>query len=63
MKFSQNGFYIESYSKCPNCGRLMYENDAADREGQVTFEGETYCSARCVDWKVDRDIRHGLRSA
>ncbi|MFC0218199.1 N-methylhydantoinase B [Pseudochelatococcus lubricantis] len=58
MKFSQNGFYIESYSKCPNCGQLMYEDAEADRARRVTHEGKTYCSRRCVDWKLDREARH-----
>lgn len=57
MKFSQNGFYIESYTKCPNCGVLMYEDSAEDRANLVVHEGTKYCSQRCVDWKIDRDAR------
>jgi N-methylhydantoinase B len=63
MKFSQNGLYIESYSKCPNCGNLMYENSAADRANLVVHDKETYCSQRCVDWKLDRDRRRASASA
>jgi N-methylhydantoinase B len=57
MKFSQNKLYIESYQKCPNCGNLMYEDSAADRAALVVHGTETYCSQRCVDWKIDRDKR------
>ena len=37
MKFSQNGLYIESYSKCPNCGGLMYENAPEDRANILLY--------------------------
>ena len=57
MKFSQNGLYIESYTKCSNCGVLIYESSAADRAELVKHEGQTYCSQRCVDWKIDREKR------
>ncbi|MDR5652448.1 hypothetical protein [Ruixingdingia sedimenti] len=62
MKFSANGFYIESYSKCPNCGVLMYENSAEDRAKQVRHEGKTYCSQRCVDWTLDREARRATQA-
>jgi len=57
MKFSQNGLYIESYSKCPNCGDLMYENAPEDRAKQVKYDSKTYCSQRCVNWTIDREAR------
>jgi hypothetical protein len=63
MKFSQNGLYIESYAKCPNCGVLIYESSAADRAKLVTYEGVTYCSQRCVDWKIDRDKRRAAMTS
>jgi hypothetical protein len=57
MRISQNGLYIESYAKCPNCGILLYENSMADQVELATHEGQTYCSQRCLDWKIDRDKR------
>ena len=26
MKFSENGFYVEKYIKCNNCGELLYNH-------------------------------------
>lgn len=54
MKFSQNGLYIESYTKCTNCGVLIY-----DKTDKVTLgpDNAPYCSSWCVDWKRDRDQR------
>jgi hypothetical protein len=63
MKFSQNGLYIESYSKCANCGVLIYENFAEDARKKVQHEGKTYCSQECVDWKTARDARRAARTA
>ncbi|MGD0075966.1 MAG: hypothetical protein ABSD31_16725 [Candidatus Binataceae bacterium] len=54
MKFSQNGLYIERYTKCANCGVLIYEASAKE---QVHHEGQIYCSRWCVDWKTKRDER------
>ena len=63
MKFSPNGLYIESYRKCPNCGNLMYEDSAVDGATRVVHDKETYCSQRCVDWKLDRDRRRASAGA
>lgn len=63
MKFSQNGLYIESYSKCANCGVLIYEDSQADQAKKVEHEGKGYCSQWCVDWKVARDERRGHSDA
>jgi len=54
MKFSHNGLYIERYTKCANCGILIYEASSKD---QLQHEGEIYCSQWCVDWKINRDER------
>lgn len=59
MKFSQNGFYIESYTKCANCGVLVYEQSPEDQANKVTVDGDIYCSQWCVDWKKARDARRG----
>lgn len=58
MKFSLNGLYIESYTKCANCGVLIYEASAEDAARKKVHEGNTYCSQECVDWKIARDARH-----
>jgi len=54
MKFSHNGFYIEHYTKCTNCGVLIYEASSKDH---VYHDGQIYCSQWCVDWKTKRDER------
>jgi N-methylhydantoinase B len=63
MKFSANGYYIESYQKCPNCGILMYANAEEDKAKRVEHNGEIYCSQRCVDWSMDRDARRAKAEA
>lgn len=57
MKFSANGYYIESYQKCPNCGILMYADAKADKAKRVEHGDQIYCSQRCVDWSIGRDKR------
>lgn len=57
MKFSQNGLYIESYTKCANCGVLIYEASAEDQERKKKHEGHIYCSQECIEWKAERDVR------
>lgn len=63
MKFSLNGLYIESYTKCANCGVLIYENSAEDGRKKTEHEGRIYCSSDCVDWKTARDARHQAANA
>ena len=63
MKFSQNGLYIESYTKCANCGVLIYESSAVDASKKVVADGDTFCSAWCLDWKKQRDARRKGRAA
>ncbi len=63
MKFSQNGLYIESYTKCANCGVLIYENSPVDAATKVAADGDTFCSAWCRDWKRQRDERRKGRAA
>lgn len=57
MKFSRTGLYIESYSKCANCGVLIYEDAAEDARRMRRHEGQTFCAQECVDWKTARDAR------
>ena len=51
MRFSSNGYYVESYVKCDNCGLLIYGEGetavVADQEG-------LYCSQWCIDWATAR---------
>ncbi|MDH1270775.1 hypothetical protein N5C81_24500 [Rhizobium pusense] len=58
MKFAQSGLYIESYTKCANCGSLIYEGVKEDADRMVRHQDRTYCSQECVDWKLERDARH-----
>jgi N-methylhydantoinase B len=47
MRFSSNGYYVERYVKCDNCGLLIYGDGVtatvADKEG-------LFCSQWCIDW-------------
>lgn len=63
MKFSANGYYIESYQKCPNCGVLMYADAQEDKARRVEHDGQEYCSQRCVDWSIARDKRQAAAPA
>ncbi len=47
MRFSENGYYIERYVKCANCGLLIYgPGIAGARHGKSAL----YCSEWCVEW-------------
>ena len=59
MRFSANGYYIESYVKCANCGLLVYgEGIAGERHGKACV----YCSPWCVEWAALRDREEGYFS-
>jgi 5-oxoprolinase (ATP-hydrolysing)/N-methylhydantoinase B len=51
MRFSKNGYYLERYLKCCNCGVLIYGAgvDAA-RDGKA----QLFCSDWCVEWSALR---------
>jgi N-methylhydantoinase B len=52
MRFSKNGYYIEKYIKCANCGTLIYDAGAqVERDGKAL----TFCSDWCVQWSALRD--------
>ncbi len=56
MRFSENGFYIEKYLKCANCGLLVYgAGVTAQRNGKSCL----YCSDWCVEWAALRDRTPG----
>jgi hypothetical protein len=57
MRFAKNRLYIESYTKCPNCGILIYEDSTQNMEGTRLIDGSLYCSSWCVDWQRDRTAR------
>ena len=47
MRFSDNGYYIERYIKCDNCGVLIYGEGMT---ATVTGEEQLFCSSWCIDW-------------
>jgi 5-oxoprolinase (ATP-hydrolysing)/N-methylhydantoinase B len=47
MRFSENGFYIERYVKCRNCGLLIYGDGVA---GTLGGKPARFCSGWCVEW-------------
>jgi N-methylhydantoinase B len=47
MRFSENGYYVEKYVKCANCGLLIYDQGIpVERDGKQ----ELYCSDWCIEW-------------
>ncbi|ACM39442.1 MULTISPECIES: hydantoinase B/oxoprolinase family protein [Rhizobium/Agrobacterium group] len=56
MRFSENGYYIEKYLKCANCGQLLYGVSDERLHGGHTL----YCSEWCESWdgmRADRSAR------
>ena len=49
MKFSSNGYYIEKYIKCDNCGMLIYGNGI---KGEQHDKPALFCSEWCVEWSA-----------
>ena len=56
MRFSANGYYIERYVKCANCGLLVYDEGIV---GQRHGKGCVYCSDWCVAWAAEADLEPG----
>jgi hypothetical protein len=54
MKFSENGLYVERYTKCSTCGSLIYHKG---KQELLTCDGAIYCSQWCIDWKKAREAR------
>ena len=50
MKFADNGYYIEQYVKCENCGVLIYEDGKTIDDAP----GRPFCSQWCIDWYTQR---------
>jgi 5-oxoprolinase (ATP-hydrolysing)/N-methylhydantoinase B len=52
MRFSDNGYYIEKYIKCDNCGVLIY--DEGGQQGEIKGEPKLFCSDWCEKWATAR---------
>jgi hypothetical protein len=63
MRFAKNRLYIESYTKCPNCGILIFEDSKQNMEQTILVEDKRYCSSWCVSWERDRAARSRAESA
>ncbi len=63
MKFAKNRLYIESYTKCPNCGILIFEDSKQNMEQTILIDDKLYCSSWCVSWERDRAARGRAESA
>jgi N-methylhydantoinase B len=55
MRFSENGYYVEKYVKCANCGLLIYGKGVLGRAG----DSHLYCSEWCVKWSELRAATSG----
>ena len=51
MRFSDNGYYIERYVKCDNCGMLIYDEG---KKTTVAGEEKLFCSDWCNEWAEAR---------
>ena len=56
MRFSENGYYVEKYLKCANCGLLVY---GPGIEGHVHGKPGLFCSEWCVEWARLREEAGG----
>jgi hypothetical protein len=52
MRFSPDGYYVESYVKCVNCGVLIYN---AGLPGQRGAQKVMFCSSWCHKWDAMRE--------
>ena len=52
MRFSDNGYYVERYVKCMNCGVLLYDDGIKLERGGKEMR---FCSEWCVEWSRLRD--------
>lgn len=51
MRFSENGYYIERYVKCDNCGVLIYGEGIRETPDE---DATIFCSPWCQEWKAQR---------
>ncbi len=52
MRFSENGYYIERYVKCDNCGVLIYDEGIPVQHQE--YGAMIFCSAWCQEWKAQK---------
>lgn len=52
MRFSDTGYYIESYVKCANCGVLIYDDGITVSD--PALQDMIFCSDWCREWKAQR---------
>lgn len=52
MRLSSNGYYVERYLKCANCGILIHdEGKTVQRAGKP----QLFCSDWCIEWSALRE--------
>ena len=51
MRFSDNGYYIERYVKCDNCGMLIYDEG---QKTEILGIEKLFCSDWCTQWATAR---------
>jgi 5-oxoprolinase (ATP-hydrolysing)/N-methylhydantoinase B len=47
MRFSDNGYYVEKYVKCDNCGMLVY---GPGIKAEPAGRKQLFCTPWCVEW-------------
>ena len=52
MRFADNGYYIERYIKCENCGVLIYDDGISVPRPDA--DAVLVCSPWCRDWFEQR---------
>ena len=58
MRFSENGYYIESYVKCDNCGVLIYGDPIPHSDGGPAEQG--FCTQWCFSVVHRNHCRCGI---
>ena len=48
MRFAENGYYIEKYVKCDNCGVLIYDEGLRSDSGAQ--RDLVFCTRWCIEW-------------
>ena len=52
MRLSKNGYYVEKYVKCDNCGLLIYDQGIGVEQGG---RAQLFCSDWCIEWSRLRE--------
>ncbi|MEQ8662297.1 MAG: hypothetical protein RLW62_15890 [Gammaproteobacteria bacterium] len=47
MRLSRNGYYVERYIKCDNCGVLIYDEGTP---ANIAGNDGLFCSQWCIEW-------------